>query len=60
MSDERPDLTRRSLLAAAAGACVASTAGCPRDTTPSAVAAAARVGGNVGYFRGTTQPDLGR
>lgn len=48
-------MTRRSLLAAAAGAGVASTAGCAGIDTPADVAAAASVGGNVGYFRGPDQ-----
>ena len=59
MSDEGTDLTRRSLLAAAAGAGVAGTAGCSGVQTPSDVAAAASVEGNVGYFRGPTQVDPG-
>lgn len=55
MADEdRADLTRRSLLAAA-GAGVASTAGCAGVTTPADVASAAAVEGNVDYFRGPGQ-----
>ncbi|MFB6090808.1 MAG: sulfurtransferase [Halobellus sp.] len=48
-------LTRRSLLAAAAGAGVASTAGCSGVSTPADVAEAASIGGNVAYFRGPDQ-----
>ena len=59
MPDEKVDLTRRSLLAAAAGAGVASTAGCSGVTTPSDIAAAASVDGTVGYFRGPVQVDPG-
>ena len=55
--NDTTDLTRRSLLAAAAGAGVASTAGCSGVQTPSDVAAAASVEGNVGYFRGPAQVD---
>lgn len=47
-------ITRRSLVAAA-GAGVASTAGCAGITTPADVAEAAAVGGNVAYFRGPDQ-----
>jgi thiosulfate/3-mercaptopyruvate sulfurtransferase len=57
MSGEETDLTRRSLLAAAAGAGVAGAAGCSGVQTPSDVAAAASVEGNVGYFRGPAQVD---
>jgi thiosulfate/3-mercaptopyruvate sulfurtransferase len=57
--EESTDLTRRSLLAAAAGAGVASTAGCSGIQTPSDVAAAASVDGNVAYFRGPAQVDPG-
>ena len=57
MTGEGADLTRRSLLAAAAGAGVAGTAGCSGVTTPSDVAAAASVEGNVGYVRGPAQID---
>ena len=59
MPDDSADLTRRSLLAAAAGAGVAGTAGCSGVTTPSDVAAAASVEGNVDYFRGPGQVDPG-
>ncbi len=59
MTGDGTDLTRRSLLAAAAGAGVAGTAGCSGVTTPSDVAAAASVEGNVGYFRGPAQVDPG-
>lgn len=51
---DRGDLTRRSLLAAA-GAGVASTAGCAGVTTPADVASAATIRGNVGYVRGPGQ-----
>ena len=59
MADGDTDLTRRSLLAAAAAGGVASTAGCSGVTTPSDVAAAATVEGNVDYFRGPAQVDPG-
>ncbi|WP_251328458.1 sulfurtransferase [Haloplanus pelagicus] len=49
------DVTRRSLLAAAAGAGVASTAGCAGISTPADVASAASIRGNVAYFRGPDQ-----
>ena len=49
------DVTRRSLLAAAAGAGVASTAGCAGVSTPADVASGASVRGNVAYFRGPVQ-----
>ena len=55
--DDSTDITRRSLLAAAAGAGVAGTAGCSGIQTPSDIAAAASVEGNVGYFRGPAQVD---
>ncbi|MFB6251438.1 MAG: sulfurtransferase [Halobellus sp.] len=48
-------LTRRSLLTAAAGAGVASAAGCAGVSTPADVAEAASVSGNVAYFRGPEQ-----
>ncbi|MFC6872288.1 sulfurtransferase [Halobellus marinus] len=57
MSDDGYEVTRRSLLAAAAGTGVASTAGCAGITTPTDVASAASVEGNVGYFRGASQID---
>lgn len=53
------EVTRRSLMAAAAGAGIASTAGCAGITTPADVADAASVGGNVAYFRGPGQLDSG-
>ena len=59
MTGAETDLTRRSLLAAAAGAGVAGTAGCSGIQTPSDIAAAASVDGNVGYFRGPAQVDPG-
>ncbi|MFB6194597.1 MAG: sulfurtransferase [Haloplanus sp.] len=49
------DVTRRSLLAAAAGAGVASTAGCASIKTPADVARGASIRGNVAYFRGPDQ-----
>lgn len=48
-------MTRRSLLAAAASAGVASSAGCAGISTPADVAEAASVEGNVAYFRGPDQ-----
>ena len=48
------NVTRRSLLAAA-GAGVASTAGCSGISTPADVSGAASISGNVGYFRGPEQ-----
>lgn len=49
------NVTRRSLLAAAAGAGVASTAGCAGVSTPADVASGASIRGNVAYFRGPDQ-----
>ncbi|QLG63692.1 sulfurtransferase [Halorarum salinum] len=45
-------VTRRSVLAATAGAGLASTAGCAGVTTPADVSNAASIAGNVGYFVG--------
>jgi thiosulfate/3-mercaptopyruvate sulfurtransferase len=67
MSDDSPAdssatnraLTRRSLLTAAAGAGVASTAGCAGVSTPADVAEAASISGNVAYFRGPDQVGAG-
>lgn len=56
-TDADAAVTRRSLMAAAAGAGVASTAGCAGITTPADVAEAASINGNVAYFRGPGQLD---
>jgi len=50
--DGESDLTttRRALLSAAAGAGIASSAGCATITTPADVAARGKAAGNVGYF----------
>ncbi|MFB6302478.1 MAG: sulfurtransferase [Haloferacaceae archaeon] len=49
-SDGDASTTRRALLRAAAGAGVASTAGCAAVTTPVDVAQSGSIPGNVGYF----------
>jgi len=56
-SDEGADdasTTRRALLQAAAGAGIASTAGCAGVTTPLDVAESGDVSGSVGYFENAT------
>lgn len=55
--DADANLTRRSLLTAAAGAGVANTAGCAGISTPADVADAATLPGNVAYVRGPGQLD---
>lgn len=52
MTEDETGPTRRSLLAAAASAGVASAAGCSSITTPADVAASTEIGGNVDFVVG--------